>query len=327
VLESIYTRAGEYADTTTNQYTCDSVIFTHLTLIPPTVPTVWVEKAMCDNDKAFEVLYTYTSHFPIAYSLYFDSVGLSVGFEDMIDVPVTDYTDTMVITVPIPYASDDRSSYPRPDNYGITLVLDNGICQHKETDCYHDSTLVLNYPEWLTEQRHGDLIALLDSAYNGGYKWTEYQWYENDSILLGQTKPYLYIPTGLKPGAEYYVELTRHGETKAFQTCPILAIPNPVINDYAPTMGYLSVTPTCIVTAHPYVNILSRKDGTYRISNTNGHLVSEGVFHADVTQVEVPAIEGMYIFQLWSNDTPEEPYRAIKILVSEQCPNCDISSF
>ena len=56
-------------------------------------------------------------------------------------------------------------------------------------------------------------------------------------------------------------------------------------------------------------------------------MVSEGIFHADVTQVEIPAAEGLYIIQLWSDDTPEEPYRAIKLIVRPQCPTCDISSF
>ena len=92
-------------------------------------------------------------------------------------------------------------------------------------------------------------------------------------------------------------------------------------------MGYLSVTPTCVVTGHPVIYILSRKDGTYRVTTADGHLVSEGVFRADVTELSLPAVTGMYIVQLWSNDTPEEPYRVIKVLVREQCPNCDPSSF
>ena len=76
---------------------------------------------------------------------------------------------------------------------------------------------------------------------------------------------------------------------------------------------------------HPFVSILSRKDGTYRISSSSGRLVSQGVFKADVTEVEVPSNPGMYIIQLWSYDTPEEPYRAMKIMVREQCENCATS--
>ena len=146
-------------------------------------------------------------------------------------------------------------------------------------------------------------------------------------MLVGQTKPYLYLPMGLNVGAEYHVELTRVNEKEAFPTCPIVAIPNPINEDYAPKKGYLAVTPTCIVSANPIAHILSRKDGTFRINTSDGTFVTEGVFRAPVTPITLPSAQGLYIVQLWSNDTPEEPYRAIKVIVAPSCPNCDISSF
>lgn len=330
VLDHIYSATGDYKDTTLNADGCHHFIYTHLSVIPPTVPTIWAD-SMCDQQKAFELHYTYTSHYPLAYSLYFDSLGHDMGFEDMIDIPITEYTDPMVITVPIPLREGAKTKYPRPDVYHFRLMLDNGFCQRPMEDCINDSVFVMNYPAWLMEQHYNDVIALLDSAYNGGYTWTNYQWYKGDSMLVGQDKPYLHIPTGLELGAAYYVRLTRRDENVDFQTCPIV-IGQTLIDPYAPKMGYLAVTPTCVNTGHPYVNILSHSPntevaGNYRITTTEGYLVGEGIFHADVTQVEVPAIEGMYIFQLWSNDTPEEPYRAIKIFVRPQCPTCDISSF
>lgn len=325
VGDHMYTQPGDYKDTATNADGCHHFIYTHLAVIPPTVPTIWAEDPMCHNERAFDLYYTYTSHKPIAFSLYFDSIGLDMGFEDMIDIPITSYTSPMVISVPIPYRGEDPTQYPRPNNYTVRLVLDNGICRHKETDCFHDSTFVMSYPKWLTEQRFGDVIALLNENLNGGYIWTEYQWYQGDTKLVGQTQPYLYIPTGLTEGAEYHVELTRDGEQEAFPTCPIVAVANPVVNGYAPSMGYLSVVPTCIVTGHPYFNILSRKDGTYRVTTTDGVMVQEGIFRADVTEVQIPPTAGMYIVQLWSYDTPEEPYRAIKIILKDRCETCATS--
>ena len=142
--------------------------------------------------------------------------------------------------------------------------------------------------------------------------------------MIGETHEYLYIPTGLIVGDRYHVRLTRTGETQDFQTCPITIIADPVYDDFAPTMGYLSVVPTCIDVDYPHAYILSRKDGTYRVSDPNGRLVTSGDFHADVTEVILPSVDGMYIFQLWSPQTPEEPYRAIKVIVSESCPNYDM---
>lgn len=316
VAEHMYMLAGDYKDTTLNADGCHHFIYTHLIVIPPTVPTVWAEDPMCQSEAAFDLYYTYTSATPISYSLYFDSVGQSMGFEDMIDVPITEYSNPMVITVPIPYRDGDRKQYPRPDDYTIHLVLDNGICQHPEADCFRDSTFTMNYPAWLTEQRFGDVIALLNDKYNGGYVWTSYQWYLGDSMLIGQTLPYLYEPMGLHVGEQYHVRLTREGEEVSFPTCPITAIANPVPDDKAPTMGYLSVTPTYIVSGNPRVHILSRKDGTYRVTNGgSGQLVAQGIFRADVTEVVLPPVPGVYIFQLWSAETPEEPYRRIKVLM------------
>jgi hypothetical protein len=321
----LFTEPGDYKDTILNADGCYHFIYTHLAIIPPTVPTIWAEKPMCHGESAFDLYYTYTSHKPIAYSLYFDSVGLSMGFEDMINVPIHSYSDTMVISVPIPYKDDDPKQFPEPNYYSIHLELDNGICMHKETDCIHDSTFVMNYPQWLLVQRFGDVIALLNEDANGGHEWTQYQWYQGDSLLVGENKPYLYVPTGLVPGVQYYVRLTRDGEEEDFPTCPITISLDPVIGSYAPTMGYLAVVPTCVVTAHPYITILSRKSGTYRISTSEGRAFQSGTFQADATQVEVPSTAGMYIVQLWSNDTPEEPYRAVKIVVKDKCETCATS--
>ena len=86
VAEHMYMLAGDYKDTTLNADGCHHFIYTHLIVIPPTVPTVWAEDPMCQSEAAFDLYYTYTSATPISYSLYFDSVGQSMGFEDMIDV-------------------------------------------------------------------------------------------------------------------------------------------------------------------------------------------------------------------------------------------------
>ena len=319
VGEHHYTQDGWYKDTTINEAGCRHFIYTHIEVIPPTVPAIWVENAMCQSETAFELQYIYTSAPPLSYSVYFDEKGYEAGFEDIEDMPITSYSDTMVISIPIPYRDGDKTKYPRPDLYHIRLVVDNGICQHKETDCSAFSYFLLSYPKWLLEQRHGDVIAILNEKYNGGYTWTSYRWYEDGILMPEQNKPYLHLPDGLVPGATYHVELQREGEELLFPTCAIEAYANPISNDYTPTMGYLSVTPTYVCTAHPYTYILSRKDGSYRVTSAEGMFVSEGVFRADVTEIEVPQKEGMYIVQLWSNDTPEEPYRAIKILVNSKC--------
>ena len=323
VLDKIYSETGRYVDTTLNEVGCHHFLYTYLTVIEPTVPTIWIDE-QCKNENVFDILYTFTSENPIAYSLYFDSLGHVMGFEDIIDEPIYEYTDPMVITVPTPLRDGDKTRYPRPDHYIIRLVLENGFCQRPQEDCVGEHDFVTNYPSWITEQRFGDVIAICNEQYNGGYTWDEYQWYHEGEEMVGQTNPYLYEPNGLIPGDHYSVRLRRTGEEEAFMSCPVTATADPVYDDFTPKKGYLSVVPTCIVRANPHANILSRKDGMYRISNSSGRLVSEGVFRADVTPIELPAVSGLYIVQLWSPDTPEEPYRSIKVIVKEKCEGCNI---
>lgn len=313
---------GYYYDTTLNEWGCHH--FTHLNLyvIEPTVPTAWAD-SICANDSAYDLFYTYAGILdPIAYSLYYDDDGHAQGFIDLVDQPITTPDELSWLRIPMPRVDVDRTQYPRPDYYKIKLVLDNGVCTNPDL-CSTDTSIVLSYPSWITRQRFGDVIALYNEKYNGGYKWHKYQWFHGDTLLEGETHEYLYVPTGLIVGDEYHVRLTREGEegeSRSFQTCPITIVEDPIDNDIAPDMGYLSVTPTCVCPCHPYADILSRKDGMYRIFTPNGMFIKEGIFRADVTPIAFPSNNGLYIVQLWSSDTLEEPYRAIIVLVSPICP-------
>jgi hypothetical protein len=312
---------GYYYDTTLNEWGCHHYTYLYLTIIEPTIPTAWVD-SICANDSAYDLFYTYTGELdPIAYSLYYDDDGHANGFEDIENQPITTPEELYWLTIPMPNVQEDRTKYPKPNYYKIKLVLDNGICTNPDL-CSTDTSVVLSYPSWITRQRFGDVIALYNEKYNGGYKWWKYQWYHEDTWLVGETHEYLYLPTGLVIGDQYYVRLTREGETMDFQTCPITIVADPIDNDFAPNMGYLAVVQsTCVCSCHPHVNILSRNDGAYRIITSNGLLVEQGKFSAPVEEVILPAIDGMYIVHLWSAETPEEQERIIKVFVEPQCPN------
>ena len=317
------TEPGYYYDTTLNEWNCHHFTHLYLEVIEPTVPTAWAD-SICADDNAYELYWSYTGEYPpIKFMLYYDEFGHSQGFEDIeMDVDMQGRRDTMFV-IPMPDNHGDRRNYPRPDYYNITVTLDNGICTYSEL-CSIDTTLVLSYPSWITQQRFGDVIAIYNDKYNGNYEWWAYQWYHGDSLMEGQTHEYLYVPTGLVVGDEYHVRLTRVGETQDFQTCPIIIVQDPIYEDYAPTMGYLSVVPTCIEVINPYAYILSRKGGTYRITASNGRLITQGNFTPDAYEIQLPAVSGLYIFQLWSPETPEEPYRAIKVIVKEKCEPYDL---
>lgn len=336
LFDSVLTTSGTYVKVRPNQWGCSIHYRFTLLVIPPTSYTIATDPLCIDpaTTNSFPLYYAYNDEFaPVKYSIYYDSVARNAGFKDLLGVPVPMNSQTVTIgeddyytlDIEVPYF--EQLHYPTPGHYSATIGFENGICEG-DTLMRFPFTFNIDYPSWIMEQRHSDLIALLNEDYNGGYTWTEYQWYEGDSMLVGQTKPYLYIPTGLKVGAEYHVELTRDGETESFPACPLIAVNKQQgSSDPKPNIPYLAVTPTCIVIAHPYINILSKKEGTYRVTNTAGRTITEGTFLPEVTVVRLPAIEGLYVVQLWSPNTPEEPYRAIKVIVKQECPNCDTSSF
>ena len=313
------TEPGYYYDTTLNEWGCHHYTHLYLYVIEPTVPTAWAD-SICADEEAYDLFYTYTGEFdPVAYSVLYDEEGHYYGFEDIINHPITTPDELSWLRIPMPLRDNDSTKYPKPNYYNIKLILDNGICTNPDL-CSTDTSIVLSYPSWLTRQRFGDVIALYNEKYNGGYYWSHYQWYHGDTLLVGENHEYLYVPTGLVVGDQYHVRLTREGETRDFQTCPITIVADPVNNDFAPNMGYLSVVPKCVCSCHKFIQILSRKDGLYRIHDMIGRrMTGDEVFHADVTEVEVPFPDGVYFVQLWSPDTPEEPYRSIKIIISPLC--------
>ena len=321
----IITEPGQYTSVQPNRFGCST--FYYLTMVEVPLPTFELKAdPVCVDEtglaNTYQLHFTYTGDYePVAYSIRYDSVAKAAGFEDAEQVPIGH--GELTIDLPVP-ALTHPTDYPRPGMYNAQIAFDNGVCLSDSLMTY-DFRFMMNYPAWITEQRYGDIIAILNDSLNGGYTWSDYQWFQGDSMLVGQTKPYLYIPTGLAIGKQYHVLLTREGETEAYPTCPITIIRNPNGTDYTPTMGYLAVTPTCIVTGNPWTNILSRKGGTYRVSSSNGRLISQGNFAPDTTPIQLPAVDGLYIIQLWSPDTPEEPYRAIKVLVREKCENCTTS--
>jgi len=73
----------------------------------------------------------------------------------------------------------------------------------------------------IIEQKWNDVLALLNTKYNGGYEAREVRWYRNGVLLEEQTGTYIYAPEGLINGDEYYAEIkTQYDDI--LTTCPII---------------------------------------------------------------------------------------------------------
>jgi len=154
---------------------------------------------------------------------------------------------------------------------------------------------------------------LVDSL-NGGYHFYAFQWYKNDVLMPGETRPYLYCPQYLEQDALYSVALSRASDSLTYFTCYL----SPDLSQQqtlTPSLPYISVVPTHVVVENPVVNILCVNSGTYEIFDPYGAKITSGVYHPgehNAQEVLLPAVPGVYIFHLHDSSYLE---RTVKVLV------------
>ena len=279
----IFTETGYYVDTALNAWGCKHFTHLHLEVIDTTKYTLQIGN-ICADDEEIAIHYTYTGRHLIEYSIIFDSLGLSQGFENIDHAPLDPNQSSIYIPIPqgpaLPHPEtnyfdsqqgvntfiyEDKYTYPQPNQYRITVIMHNGICG--DTLQRKDTTLHIMYPSWIHEQHWNDGIILYNDTYNGGYEFSAYQWYQNGEPLIGETKEYLYLPNGLLLNNRgdcdnyYQVLLTREDDGYSAMTCPICPIY--LTNDtIVPRLDYFSIVPTLVVKENPVVHILSTMRGT-----------------------------------------------------------------
>lgn len=289
--DSIITQTGHYAFVSTNEWGCMQYDSICLTVIDTTTYTLYIGDILCADEEELMVEYEVVSGPElIEYSVLFDQFGHSQGFEDIYHAPLD--TKGRYLSIPLPkgevlphptptyfdsqqgvneYTYADKYAYPLPANYHITVIMHNAICG--DTLQRKDTTFNLLYPSWIHEQHWNDGIVLYNDMYNGGHKFSAYQWYQNGDTIYGATKEYLYIPSDLLMNDRgdcnnyYQVELTRESDGYKTMTCPICPV---VLKDtIVPTKDYFSLVPTIVDHRNPIVHILSTKSGKYSFTPYN----------------------------------------------------------
>lgn len=314
------TKPGDYTDVQTNRFGCNTYYYLKLVELPLPTFQLDIEPICVDEDgmaNNYLLHYTYEGDYPpISYSIRYGETAKAVGFEDEDHVPIAPGQTTLFLPVP-PFAKRDQ--YPRPGTYDATIAFQNGVCLSDSLMTY---PFVLNmlYPAWITAQHWNDAIFIMDSTLNGGYSFASYQWYRNDSILYGETKPYLYAPQHLIDGARYSVELTRSDDSISVRTCPIIPDLSRMY-EKSPEQTYISIVPTVVAKENPVVYILSPTPGSYKLLNPQGQLVKQGAYSPDSKNtypVTLPQTTGVYVFHLIENTTAgggNDLSRTVKVIV------------
>ncbi len=320
--------SGEYKYDQPNEWGCITHNLLKLDVLLPTEFVITPEPVCVDEDglaNTYLIHYAYQGTFgPITYNIHYDSIAQALGFVSRENIPIPTDPNSMqegqeyTLVLPVPeYAN--KQDYPRPGYYQAELSFDNGVCSSDSLMTF-PFEMVMRYPSWITQQHWNDAILIMDSTQNGGYVFSAYQWYRNGEILYGQTRPYLFEPEWLEDGAEYTVELTREDDNVTVMTCPL--IPD-LSGDYgnSPTQTYISVVPTIVAKESPIVYILSPTNGSYKLYNSQGQLVTQGDYvpnEYNAGQVVLPSVSGVYVFHLVENTTMgtgNDLRRTVKVIV------------
>ena len=295
----ILTGDGIYRDTLSDPVTRQCIIsIVNLTFTASTKITgIHVEDACADDDR-FAIHSYYIGSRPETFSLVFDSISHVAGFVDVLDQPFED-----IIYAPIP--SRDGGTYIRPDYYHAHLTLDNSVC-FPDSSSSTEVALLLRYPSWIIEQNWNDVVALLNEEFNGGYVFSEYEWYVN-GVKSNETGPYIYMPYTLALGDEVVIAPTRQGEDYAVPSCPI------IIYDKRPEL--VTEFPVfCEVSAKPGQFYLhAQSDGDYTVYTISGQALQSGSYHhGDKLTINVRGAAGCYMVRL---NTPDYGVRVEKIVL------------
>jgi hypothetical protein len=247
---------------------CDSTVVLNLTVSPDFEVEVKPVPEICADDKYFTLTYEIKRGAIEFDSVAFDSNALKMGFKNMKMRSAVGFID-----IPLP-------SNVVPNKYNFSVVFRNGYIQ-KEVPV----TIAINYASSVILQKWNDVLALLNSSYNGGYEFLSYQWYKNNQIMDGETRSYLYVKNGaLDTTAEYKAKVTRVSDGVALFTCPVIPV---VKSDVA-------VFPTEFSTA-TNVTIRTTAPGTAVLMKSSGIRLKQQVVQRGDNSMLVSAPSGNYV--------------------------------
>ncbi|MDL2290465.1 T9SS type A sorting domain-containing protein, partial [Paludibacteraceae bacterium OttesenSCG-928-F17] len=264
------TESGTYIGKAQSSNECDSIL--HLTVIEA-VQIDLPEKdfVVCEGVNNIAVNYSAIAGNISLYRLNFTPEAIKAGFENKEDVA----QNPIIISMP---------DSVLPGTYPIELIFFDEDCGNITTTLNLD----ILYSSKIFRQRWNDILAISNIDNNGGYDFSNFQWYVNGEKIEGETKSYIYVSTGLKPDDTYTAELTRSDDQIAQFTCGF----NPL--ELISSLELVNST----VQANEKYSIESTESGTVRVYTLSGILINEYKLAEGSNQLNAPSNAGYYILQV-----------------------------
>lgn len=299
---------GTYIDTINNIYSCDSVYrvikvdtldcCTHLTQLE------LVKPLFCADTKDYTMALEYTGGMPRDYILTFDYHGRQNGFHDVSHKYTPYEVSENYATIPVNFDYSE-SQYIVPNGYECrVLVVDT--CERPFKYELID-TINVRYPSWIVEQHLSNTFTLLNDKYNGGYIFSQYQWYANDKPIIGATQSYISVYTEPSENVAYSALVVRENDGVGALSCPIYL--KVVQTEDVITEHYILVKPTVISAANPTTYIEGNIGGFYTIYDIVGRKLCSNTFEEGATIIDIPVASSQALFlRVTLNDGSEETF-------------------
>ncbi len=194
-------RAGnDYIATFTSEQTgCDSIVHLHLAALPEFAVSLH-SALICADEDAF-VLKVSNSEYADKIRVYIPAIGEDYEFE-------ADQPD-MELAIPL-------NGIPS-GNMEAEVAIVTPWCDPQMSYV----PFVVNLPKSIVKAKWDNVLAILNENYNGGFRFSSYQWYCNDKAIEGATGSWIHAD-GLNDATnEYYVEVKLEDGTPLI-ICPFV---------------------------------------------------------------------------------------------------------
>lgn len=283
-----FSETGNYRLYLTSEAGCDSVLTLNLRVYDKLIVAMDSLTFACHGDPDFALNYQFLQGWTDTYS---------VDFTNTLFAPVsrTRLTSPATVDIPIP----DNAAV-RPNIYQGNVTFYDSISGNVTLPF----ALELRYNSEVLTQRWNDVLAVRNETYNGGYHFSDFQWFVNGLPVEGATQPYFYDEKGLDMNAEYTARVTRTDDGVSLLICGIH--PTFISAESKPDI------PTLVGPQQP-MSLMGRKAGTNGIArwftpfglNIATQQVVEG------SGIVSPAQSGMYLLTLEDEQTGRTTYSVI----------------
>lgn len=292
--EEDYATTQNYTVKFSNSYDCDSTVNLSLTVIPLLDVLVDRLAPMCADDGRMSLGYSIQHGDFDSLHISFDDGAHQQGFHDTV-IYHNPYAPLTVAKEQFTYTYGNTIL---PDVYTVQMKFyQHPVCQSDIVDVL---SLDIRYSSSILQQKWETSIFLRNKDYNGGYTFTEYQWYKNGQPIPGEAakKSFWQEDGGLDTNAEYCVLLTRASDNVRQFTCSIVPEKRTPVTDVNTSEWKV---PT-LVTMGQHVALHINQSITASLYTPTGMLYSTQALSFDNNTLIMPQQEGCYLLRLIGKD-------------------------